>query len=63
MNLITFYLEDNDNEEFTLNGETLPFILQIFKIWNNKGAFKYLKVILIALVVDIDLVEITFMVK
>ena len=32
LNTITFYLEDDNNEEVNFNGETLTFILQMIKI-------------------------------
>ena len=32
LNIITFYLEDDNNEEIDFNGETLTFTLQINKI-------------------------------
>ena len=32
LNTITFYLEDDNNEEFDFNGETLTFTLQMIKI-------------------------------
>ena len=32
LNTITFYLEDNNNEEVGFNGETLTFTLQMIKI-------------------------------
>ena len=32
MNTITFYLEDDNNEEVDFNGETLTFTLQMIKI-------------------------------
>ena len=32
LNIITFYLEDDHNEEVDFNGETLTFTLQMFKI-------------------------------
>ena len=31
LNTLTFYLEDDDNEEFDFNGETLTFTLQMNK--------------------------------
>ena len=48
LNTITFYLEDNNNEEVNFNGETLTFTLQIIKIWINKRTLKNLKLIVIA---------------
>ena len=33
LNTITFYLEDDNNEEVNFNGETLTFTLQMIKIW------------------------------
>ena len=33
LNTITFYLEDDNNEEVDFNGETLTFTLQMIKIW------------------------------
>ena len=32
LNTITFYLENDNNEEVNLNGETLTFTLQMIKI-------------------------------
>ena len=32
LNTITFYLEDDNNEKFDFNGETLTFTLQTIKI-------------------------------
>ena len=32
LNTLNFYLEDDNNEEVDLNGETLPFALQMNKI-------------------------------
>ena len=32
LNTITFYLEDDKNEEVNFNGETLTFTLQLVKI-------------------------------
>ena len=32
LNTLTFYLEDDDNEEVNFNGETLTFTLQMIKI-------------------------------
>ena len=32
LNTITFYLEDDNNEEVNFNGETLNFTLQMIKI-------------------------------
>ena len=32
LNTITFYLEDNNQQEFIFNGETLTFTLQMIKI-------------------------------
>ena len=32
LNTITFYLNDDDNEEVDFNGETLTFTLQMIKI-------------------------------
>ena len=32
LNIITFYLEDDNNEELNFNGETLTFALQMIKI-------------------------------
>ena len=57
----TSYLEDNNHKEFNFNGETMTFTLQMIKIWTIKWAFKNLKVILFALVVDIDQLHQKFM--
>ena len=62
LNTLTFYLEDDNNEEVTFNGETLTFTLQTIENWNFKGPFKKLKVIVFVLVVNIDLLQKTFMV-
>ena len=35
LNTITFYLEDDNNEEVDFNQETLTFTLQMIKIWTN----------------------------
>ena len=39
LNSITFYLEDDDNEEVNFNGETFTFTLQMIKkfdiTWSN----------------------------
>ena len=59
---ITFYLENDDHEEGNYNGETLTFTLQMMKIKTIKWAFENLKVIVIALVVGIDLLQKTFMI-
>ena len=59
---ITFYLENDDHEEGHYNGETLTFTLQMMKIKTIKWAFENLKVIVIALVVDIDLLQKTFLI-
>ena len=32
LNTVTFYLEDDNNEEVNFNGETLTFTLQMIKI-------------------------------
>ena len=40
---MSFYLEDDNNEEVDFNGETLTFTLQMIKIKTNKRAFKNLK--------------------
>ena len=56
-NTIAFYLEDDIHEEGNFNGETLTFALKISKIETIKRAFKSLKVILIVLEEDIDLLQ------
>ena len=56
------YLEDDDNGEVIFKEKTLTFALQLIKIWTNKTVFKNLKLLLIVLVVDIDLLPQTFMV-
>ena len=61
MNTITIDLEDENNEEVVFNGETLTFSLQMIEIWTIKLAFKKLKVILIVLEEDIDLLQQNFM--
>ena len=55
-------MENDDHEEGNYNGETLTFTLQMMKIKTIKWAFENLKVIVIALVVDIDLLQKTFMI-
>ena len=35
LNTITFYSEEDNNEEVNFNGETLTFTLQMSKIWTN----------------------------
>ena len=57
LNTITFFLENDDHEEGNYNGEMLTFTLQLMKIWTIKWAFQNLEVIVIALVVDIDLLQ------
>ena len=42
LNIITFYLEDDNNEEVNFNGETLTFTLQIIKIYYNMFLYNYL---------------------
>ena len=56
-NTIVFYLEDDINEKLDFNQETLTFTSQLIKIYTTKRAFKNLKKILIALVVDTDLLQ------
>ena len=36
LNTITFYLEDDNNEEVDFNGETLTFTVQLIKIQTKK---------------------------
>ena len=62
LNTITFYLEDDDNEEVNFNGETLTSTLQMLKILTIKWAFKILKLIVFAMEEDIDLLRKTYMV-
>ena len=49
MNTITFYLEDDNNEEVNYNQETVTFTLQMIKIWTIKWTLKNLKLIVFAL--------------
>ena len=49
LNAVTFYLEDDNNEEVNFNGETLTFTSQMIKIWTIKWAFKNVKLLVIAL--------------
>ena len=62
LNTITFYVEDDNNEEVDFTGETLTFTLPIIKICTIKGAFRNLKLKVIVLMEDIDLLQKTFMV-
>ena len=62
LNTITFYLEADNHREVKFNGETLTFDPQLIQIRTKKRAFKNLKKIVIALWVDIDLLQKTFMV-
>ena len=57
LNTITFYLEDVINGEIDFNGETLTFKLQMIKVCYNIRVFLNLKLIVIVLVVDIDLLQ------
>ena len=66
LNTITFYLEDDNNEEFDFNGETLTFTIQMIKIWTNMFTYNYLynkwtlkklKIIVIAWEENTDLVQ------
>ena len=41
-NIISFYLEDEDNEVVDFNGETLTFTLQLIKIWKNTFTYNYM---------------------
>ena len=59
----TLYLEDDNHEETTFNGETLTFTLQLFKIWTIKWAFKNLKVLVNALVKNTTPVQKTLLVR
>ena len=42
LNTITFYLEDDNNEEVNFNGETLTFTLQLIKIWTYMFTYNYM---------------------
>ena len=42
MNTVTFYLEDDNNEEVNFNGKTLTFTLQLIKK-NYKMSFQKIK--------------------
>ena len=42
LNTITFYLEDDHNEEVNFNGETSTFTLQMIKIWTNMITYNYM---------------------
>ena len=72
MSPITFYLEDDNNEEVDFNGETLTFTLQMIKIYYNMFKHNYLYTnrtlknsnqIVIALVANTDLVQKKSLVK
>ena len=63
LKIITFFLENDNDEENSFNGEPLTFTLQKTKISTIKCAFKNLKVIVIALEEDIDPLLKTFLVK
>ena len=39
---ITFYLEDDNNEEVDFNGETLFFTIQTIKIWTNMFTYRFI---------------------
>ena len=41
LNTITFYLEDDNNDEINFNGEMLTFTLQMIKIWYNMFTYNY----------------------
>ena len=57
MNTIAFYAEDDDHKEVNFNQGTLIFTLQLIKICTIETAFKNLNVILIALGLDIGLLQ------
>ena len=57
LNTVTFYLENDNHEEVDFNGKTLNFTLQMIKIYYNKGFLINIKLIIIALEEDIDLVQ------
>ena len=42
LNTITFYLEDDNNEEVHFIGETLTFKIQMIKIYSNMFTYNYL---------------------
>ena len=54
---ILFYLEDDNHEEVSFNGETLTSTPQMTEIWTIKWAFKNLKLIVFALVKNITEVQ------
>ena len=69
-NTITFYLEDDNNEEVDFNQETLTFTLQMIKFWTNMFTYNYLynkghstnlKQIATVSEADIDLLQKKFM--
>ena len=71
LNIITFYLEDETNEEVNFNGETLTFTLQMIKNYYNWFTHNYLynkqhsiflKETVTVLEADIDLIQKIFMV-
>ena len=47
MKTITFYFEDDNNEDVDFNGETLDFALKMIKIWTVNGSFKNWNVLVI----------------
>ena len=62
-NTITFYLEDDNHKEVYFNEQTLTFILQTFKILTLKRGFRSSKLIGIALMVGITVLQQTLWVK
>ena len=63
LNTITFYLENDKNEEVDFNQETLTFTLQMIKIWPINWAFKDLKLVVIGLAKSTTKVQKTWMVR
>ena len=41
---VTFYLEDDNNEEVRFNGEKVTITLQMIKIWTNMFTYKYMSI-------------------
>ena len=62
LSTITFYLDDDSTEGVDFIPATLTFTLQMIKIYYIKFHLKKIKLIVTVLVVDIDLLQRTFMV-
>ena len=57
LKIITYFLGDDNHKEVVFNGEILTFTLQVIKIWTDEGAFRNLKLIVIAYVKTNTLVQ------